>query len=234
MKRSQCPRCADNGRDRSRNNLIHYSDGGAHCFACGYHQYGKFTPEFTKHEKRNTEDKGVLPYDFTRQVPAEGWRWLLKYGLSKSYWETYCGFIPSQNRVVIVYGGEPIRVAQGRALTVGDTKWLTYGDRSSVTETIGNELAGEVVLVEDLVSAHKIGQVSLALPLLGTNISDAVVRKLTTLNKPVVVWLDEDQFPRLAPKLNKLMVFLNQPVRYLWTEKDPKEYTITQIREFLE
>ena len=31
--REQCPKCQDSGRD----NLVQYSDGGAHCFGCGYH-----------------------------------------------------------------------------------------------------------------------------------------------------------------------------------------------------
>lgn len=34
----QCPSCADRGGDTSGDNLVRYSDGGAHCFACGYHQ----------------------------------------------------------------------------------------------------------------------------------------------------------------------------------------------------
>lgn len=32
LKRTQCPKCQDSGED----NLVHYSDGGAKCFACGY------------------------------------------------------------------------------------------------------------------------------------------------------------------------------------------------------
>lgn len=34
--RSQCPHCLD----KSQDNLIHYSNGGLHCFACGYHRTG--------------------------------------------------------------------------------------------------------------------------------------------------------------------------------------------------
>jgi archaellum biogenesis ATPase FlaH len=33
----QCPACARVGRDMSQDNLVMYSDGGAHCFSCGYH-----------------------------------------------------------------------------------------------------------------------------------------------------------------------------------------------------
>jgi len=41
LTRSQCPQCLDSGRD----NLIEYSDGGKHCFACGYHEGTEITEE---------------------------------------------------------------------------------------------------------------------------------------------------------------------------------------------
>lgn len=37
IKKEQCPKCASTGGDSSRNNLLHFEDGGIHCFACGYH-----------------------------------------------------------------------------------------------------------------------------------------------------------------------------------------------------
>lgn len=40
--RQQCPRCNDGSQD----NLLLYSDGGAHCFACGYHK-GSGTSKLT-------------------------------------------------------------------------------------------------------------------------------------------------------------------------------------------
>src|ERR1043165_1295709 len=100
MRREQCPRCAAEGRDRSRNNLINYRDGGKHCFACGLHIPPPFTRIFTQkeeHEEGSTKDKTVLPHDWTESIPTEGWRWLLQYGLSKTYWEAYCGYSPSTN-----------------------------------------------------------------------------------------------------------------------------------------
>lgn len=35
-----CPQCRANGNDRSGDNLVRYSDGGSHCFACGLHSFG--------------------------------------------------------------------------------------------------------------------------------------------------------------------------------------------------
>lgn len=40
LRHEQCPQCAANGNDNSRDNMAVYSDGGKHCFACGYHVHG--------------------------------------------------------------------------------------------------------------------------------------------------------------------------------------------------
>ncbi len=41
-KRSQCPRCAEEGRDTSQDNLATYTDGHSYCFSCGYYEKGKY------------------------------------------------------------------------------------------------------------------------------------------------------------------------------------------------
>ena len=38
--KSQCPKCVEKGGDKSKDNLANYSDGGKHCFSCGYHVHG--------------------------------------------------------------------------------------------------------------------------------------------------------------------------------------------------
>ena len=41
LTKEPCPRCRENGDDRSGDNLVVYSEGrGAHCFACGFHVHG--------------------------------------------------------------------------------------------------------------------------------------------------------------------------------------------------
>lgn len=37
--REPCPDCREQGDDSSGDNLARYADGGAHCFACGYHEH---------------------------------------------------------------------------------------------------------------------------------------------------------------------------------------------------
>lgn len=41
LEKVPCPRCRENGKDRTGDNLVVYPDGrGAHCFSCAYHVHG--------------------------------------------------------------------------------------------------------------------------------------------------------------------------------------------------
>ena len=232
----QCPKCAENGKDRHKNNLGVWADGAKFCFSCGYRE----SPSFRKLKlltQENTDDKekAVLPSDFTREVPVEGWKWLLQYSIPMSYWKTRCGFTAKENRLVFTIGN-PIRFSIGRALGehLGASKWKVYGDKSSYVETVNEQVSGEVLLVEDLISAHKVGLAGFtAIPLFGTSIGDRHIAHLQALNRPVVLWLDYDQGGSLGKRMGRLQAFLKNPVRGVWTTKDPKCYNIEEIKRIL-
>lgn len=227
-----CPKCSSQGRDRRQDNLGVYSDGGAHCFSCGYHRPPKFKFIQQQKEVKDDREKAVLPSDFTREVPAECWQWLLQYGLPISYWRSITGYSPKYNRLVLTFGN-PIRFSIGRAFNKGDTKWRFWGDGHKYVETLGSDLTKAVVLVEDLISAHKVAQVTSCICLFGTNIHDEVIKELIKLKRPVKLWLDNDQYSLLSKKIGRLQTLVSWPVTYVNTEKDPKEYTIEEIKEIL-
>lgn len=235
LKYEACPRCRANGRDRRGDNLGMYSDGSSHCFSCGYHIHPKhFVP---KVKTDGNENKAVLPRDFTREVPAAGWKWLLQYGLPYTYWKPYTGYSPSEERLILTVGDGP-KFSQGRYLgSEGHRKWKFYGDGHKHVEVIGDPFltaeTAAVVLVEDLISQHKVGQVTPTISLFGTHVHDLAVRVLVALKRPVVLWLDKDQYALLPAKINRLQTFLRHPVRYISTEKDPKSYGIEEIKELL-
>jgi len=233
LKLEQCPKCAERGRDRHGNNLATYADGSAYCFACQYYCQPSYRLKvLIAEEPANDKQKTLLPRDFTREIPAQGWKWLLQYGLPMSYWKAHCGFTPKENRIIFPIG-DPVAFSCGRALTVGDSKWKVYGDKSSYVEVVGKQVSGEIVLVEDIISAHKVAQVTRAIPLFGTNIHDNVVKKLQTIGAPVALWLDEDQYTHLPKKIGRLQALLGASVRHIQTHKDPKEYNYKEIEEIL-
>lgn len=233
VKQTRCPRCASRGQDTRGNNLSVYADAGEHCWSCGYHRNGKFQLTFVNKETTNDTQKGVLPFDFVKSpIPAKHWKWLLQYGLPYTYWQPYCGYSESADRLILTYGN-PVQFAQGRSQSMDSPKWVNYGTRHTHVETLGKEISGPVSLVEDLISAHKVAQVSPAIPLFGTVIFDKVIKELRDLNRPVVLWLDADQYQLLPPKVNRLQSLLKVPVTYLHTRLDPKEYSLEEIKEYL-
>lgn len=121
--------------------------------------------------------------------------------------------------------------SDGRSLW--DRKWKFYGDGHKYTEVFSEQLSKEVVLVEDLISAHKVAQVTSCVCLFGVEINDLVIKQLKALKRPVTLWLDDDQYSLLPKKINRLQSLLDWPVRYVHTPKDPKAYTTQEIREIL-
>lgn len=232
VSHEQCPRCASRGADKHGDNLGVYADGSGYCFSCGYYRPSTYRLKVLTKEKPSDTEKTVLPSDFQREVPTEYWKWLLQYGLSYEYWRKITGFTEKEKRLVFQIG-DPTRFSIGRSLDLAKGKWKIYGDKSSYVEVIGEQISGEVVLVEDIISAHKVGQIATAIPLFGTAISDHVMRKVITLDKPVTLWLDADQYVHLSKKLGRLQTFTGNPVRYIRTDKDPKSYSTTEIKEIL-
>ena len=254
VKYEACPKCRSNGRDSRGDNLVRYHDGGGHCFSCGYHEHAKSFNVFTSQQrqpvtKENHVTKGVLPYDFTREVPSHAWKWLLQYGLPWSHWKESTGYSPSEERLVFRVGEQSTNVLQfsigrytpekqsdggsfqRRGGTVVDRtprKWYVWGDSHRHCEVVGR---GEsVVLVEDLISAHKVGQVTTAIPLFGTEIHKPHLYYLMNEGKPVWLWLDKDQEGTVKKKAMKLQAMINQPVNIVVTDHDPKELSFEDIK----
>lgn len=234
IKHEACPRCRANGKDRRGDNLAVYSDGGVHCFSCGYHRW----PSVQVKESRRDDHHGnahetVLPRDFTREVPGKAWQWLLQYGLTAKYWEQQgIGWTDFHSRLVFPQGDFSI----GRFIGEADKrkpKWRVWGDDKQRPIVIGAEASPCVALVEDLISAHKVGQVAQAIPLFGTSVWAPLVPVLRHLGAPIVMWLDKDQEEHARKRATRLSVLTGTPVRYVFTDDDPKKLPLQTIAEVL-
>ena len=223
-----CPKCRSIGRDNSGDNLVRYPDGSGHCFACRWHEHSssRYNKYFENSSGQVKNASTVLPSDFTREVPSHAWKWLLQYGLSLRYWLPYVGWSEKDSRLIFTVG-DPTEFSLGRFLPRDDAtnkrKWFAYGDCHQTAHVFGDYFqAKEIVLVEDLISAHKIGTIGCAIPLFGTKIFEAVYPVLRRAKLPVVIWLDKDQEHTAAKKAYALSTLIGVPVSYLTTEKDPK------------
>ena len=64
IRKEQCPDCAKNNKDTSKDNLAVYSDGQTHCFSCGKHGYVTHTTkkpiQIKEKDSQETEKEGDL------------------------------------------------------------------------------------------------------------------------------------------------------------------------------
>ncbi len=228
-----CPRCRERGADSKGDNLVLYDDGGGHCFACGYHKWGNGVKRLATKEKPH--GTSLLPADFSREVPAIAWKWLLQYGLPVSYWRPFVGWSEKDSRLVFTVG-DPAVFSIGRLITNDTTrdnrKWYVWGDSHKTGITIG-EPTNCVVLVEDVISAHKVGRVTAAIPLFGTVVYPAHIRLLRYLGLPIVLWLDKDQQGTTYKKANQISMLTGLSCSVVHTDKDPKELDLQIVKEQL-
>lgn len=173
----------------------------------------------------------MLPFDFSREVPGTAWKWLLQYGLPYSYWQPFVGWSETHSRLIFPQGDFSLGRYFGD--NTKERKWFVYGDDKKRPLVFGTTTEGPVVLVEDLISAHKVGQVAQAIPILGTNVWDPVVPILRLLGAPIVMWLDKDQEDYARKRATRLSIVTGLPVRYIFTKADPKALPINEIKGLL-
>lgn len=108
-------------------------------------------------------------------------------------------------------------------------KWYIYTDTDYPFIVAKNK--DTVVLVEDVVSALKVGQVTDSIALLGTNLKEKYIKYISKYKK-VVVALDEDATTSALKIYDSLKLYTNCTILPL--TKDLKYYTIAEITKKLE
>ena len=229
-----CPRCRSNGSDSRGDNLVIWPDGSKHCFACRLHIPAPYSVRSMFFEKVINEHKALLPIDFTKEIPRHALKWLLQWELPWSYWQESIGYSPSEERLVFRVG-TPLQFSIGRSTLKEPPKetdrtirkWYVWGDCHKHVEVIGK--GQPIILVEDLISAHKVGQITECIPLFGNNIFKPLIYYLLNQGKPVKIWLDKDQESKVKKKAIQLQSVIQCPVDIIVTDKDPKTYSIKEI-----
>ncbi len=239
LRYEACPKCQERGSDRRGDNLGVYSDGSNHCFSCNWHQFPTHYRKLNTDEEISTKDKAKLPNDFTWDVPARAWKWLLQYGLPVSYWQKHCGYSEAEERLIIRVG-EPLDFSLGRDVAIPQEgrsrrKWWAYGDCHKQTHVFGPlETSSKVVLVEDVISAHKVAYAGfLCIPLFGTTLHDCHIRTIRHLGLPISLWLDADQEQLSRKRAARISAITGLPLQIITTKEDPKALPLQQIKEIL-
>ena len=249
LKHEPCPECRRKGWDRKGNNLGRWTDH-AYCFSCGYREgtdvKGHFT-RFKNNEGHTVElplAATVLPDDAHSVLRQDAMIWLKSYGISDEDIDTH-GMLWSERKELLIFpfsGPQNELMAwQGRYFGKNPDypKYVTYGIRQDLFHYVGVDKKhlphgreNTVVLVEDLISAIKVGRTQLSMPLFSSDANKYQLHHIAQRLDHVVIWLDPDKWEQ-AIKLSKRAESFFKTVNIVLSDKDPKCYTNQEIANFL-
>lgn len=215
-------------------------DGSVHakCFRCG--EWGVWEPR-TKttllnfDTKENTVDE-VFVYDL-REWPGKALWWVKQYGLSDYELANYAfAYSPGRKRVIIPIWWEGKKIGwQARKLYDEDNgpKYITQASSPPGFMLKGEHTYEEIVLVEDVISAIKVGRTTEAVAMLSTNPTTRMMNYVKRFSN-FKIWLDMDN-PQVIRQSLKLLRNLGiyGHTKLIVTPKDPKVYDDSEIRGWL-
>jgi twinkle protein len=131
VDKTQCPKCAETGGDSSGDNLVVYSDGHGHCFACGHHTSNFLGDSMAPPSTPPTRSKKVNAKDI---ITGGSFERIAARGLTADT----CEFLNYQ--IGEDHKGQPVQIANyitdgkivGQKLRYKDKKFMTTGDFKSV------------------------------------------------------------------------------------------------------
>ena len=180
-----------------------------------------------------------LPNDFTTEIPRQGRDWLHQAGITEQVWRKYrFGYSEYLERVVLpVYDDEDNLIwFQCRALQAGQKpKYLQPArERGKVMFQVRRDTKtnGRVVVVEDILSAIRVGKHENTASLLGTKITTSQAAELGKSSQ-VITWLDSDGAGRKGSYSIRKTLSLITEVKNIVTKLDPKELSDKDIRREL-
>lgn len=220
-----CPKCG------SRDNCGEYDDH-YWCFGCRYYKPKDDLNtlrmrKIPAQSKEITEDEYYL--DVTKDIPKEPLSWLLSYGITLQEIADYnISWCPSQNLLVLLYLDS---YWQARCFGNQKTKYLSKGNKPLTFYGYSDKL----ICTEDIISAIKVSRLSpdyCAVPLLGCSISNDFIQSLSGKFSEVIIWLDRDK-AKESIKISRDLRQRGFNSRSIITSLDPKEYTVEQLRGFI-
>jgi len=234
IKQSSCPHCP------SSDAYTEYDDGSSYCFSCK-----KYTPpigiksEVIKQKLDGSELRSqkefVYPSDATSYIPSEPLKWLHKYGITKqeiikngiNWSDYYSGIIlPCFNGTDRVLSGFTVRFFPRQ-----NPKTIVHG---FVCPSLVHDLhTSSIVLVEDYLSAIKVGRHVSTMCLWGSNIPLKALSSLSKRFSRVGIWLDMDKAEYSLRTARKASVMFKDGCTSILTELDPKCYEDKDIVETL-
>jgi len=226
----------------------------AHCFRSddhsGFVAHGPLSLKDLQERQEARQELSAgpisLPSDFTLDIPSDALVWLLRCGIgAEQARRNGFGYSPRSGRVILpVFLNNELIAFTARAVGNERPKYIARhkeGYNGSCFLALEPDLPDPVlgydlVIVEDIASAARVGRLARTLSLLGTAAKPDEVWSMAGLcdNPTIAVWLDGDRAGRMgADKLARGLGLQGARVVRINTPKDPKKYSNREIREIL-
>ena len=222
-----CPHCS------SSDAYSEYEEN-FHCFSCGKSVKKTGERMYKLPVQETATWDGELPDDFTTDIPTLGLAWLYKFGINDALIAQYnIGW--GHGRVILpIYEKGHLVAYQGRDVTNEGPKYITKSTGPFYFKTFITR-PRILVLVEDILSAIKIGQVMPCLALCGTKLRQGAesLDLLTDYCEDFILWLDGDQPGIDASHEIRKSLSLVGTCSVILTTRDPKAHSLDEITQTL-
>ena len=176
-------------------------------------------------------------------VPKGEWSnhatgWVKRYGITDAEIERFkIGYHLPTGRVCLpVYRGRVLIGYQLRDV-VGDTDTKYLTEKMGAKTLLFRVRNGKrtCVIVEDMLSAIKVGRQVDTAAMLGSSLNHEIIAKLASEYDEVIIWMDNDNIviKRKQNEYKSLLDMLCKSARIIRTSRDPKDYTDEEIRREL-
>lgn len=234
-KHGPCSNC------HSRDNLAHYSDGGAFCFGCGFVIPSKISG-YISADVEDSREELHLPPDSTFEYGQKANDWYLRYGLNASVLISR-GVMWSPSREQLIYtfwdsqeAPKQLLAYQARTFKPGQPKYINRGDFSEILPIYPvekNKRTKSVVIVEDCLSALKVANIAQdAMPCLKSDLNTVRLTRLAEKYDEVVIWLDQDMYHKALAMQDRLQ-WLGSKVAVIQSTGDPKDHRYSDISKIV-
>jgi len=242
LKHEPCPSCRKRGWDRKGDNLGVWTDH-KYCFSCNFYEGVSPIKAFQQSREFHTVESGIaLPSDSSQELRQDALMWLKSYSLTNEEIDQN-NMEWSERKELLIFpfyqgvtgiGYNDLIAWQGRYFGTNKEypKYVTYGIRQDLFHYVGRDNKHTVVLVEDLISAIKVGRVQLAMPLFSSDANKYQLHHIAQRLDHAIIWLDPDKRNH-AIRLGQRAESFFKTVRVMFTEDDPKCYSTKAIQELL-
>lgn len=244
--RIKCPTCGTDDNSMIINHGLKAYN--TYCFRCGENLFEMKGEQSLAELKRIKElnhnaytqklSALELPSDYTTEIPLQGRLWLYKGGITETVWKEYSiGYSASLCRVVLPIYSPKNELIWYQCRAVFNRQHPKYMQPKNTRKTIlfksiSNSDCTRAIIVEDILSAIRVGKHSQTYSLLGTKITTAQANYLSKYSR-VTTWLDSDKAGiKGAYNIRKALQLVTQ-VDNIVTDKDPKCLSDKEIKEVL-